>query len=441
MTTILQAALEYAKFGWKVFPCGTDKKPLVEGGFKAGTTNSKAITEMFSRFANPTIGIRTGRESNLVVLDVDKRSGGIETLHRLEEQHGAIETRKAQTGGGGFHYYFEYPQNGQVKSGAGKGGEGIDVKAEGGYVIAPPSSHSSGGTYQWLNGDGVAELPEWLLKKLRSGSGSGSGSAKRLKKGDKKKVSEGARNDALFHYLVKQAYRGLTVEELYALGVVENQKYDPPMDDKEVRGRAKSTWDYAQTHKDNLEDNQAFVADFCIEKFAGGIVHCRETDKWMYWNEERWVTAGAYNYVKRKIIEVIRSFVAQSQDVPDGRTQHVVAWANKVLNDFPIDRILSLISINTAIERSLVQFDSNPYLLNCKNGTVDLKTGKLRPHSPADLITKLCPVKFKSGARCGVWTKFTSLSPSQLKVGWLPLTEILSDFLLHANIFFLIQVL
>ncbi len=399
--TITDIALDYAKSGWKVFPCNHDKKPLTKHGFKDATTDPEIIVETFSRLAQPNIGIATGRGSNLVVVDVDKRSGGIETLHQLETKYGQLRTRRAQTGGGGFHLYFQYPDGERIKSGAGKGGEGIDIKAEGGCITAPPSIHKNGKPYEWVNGDDIAVLPAWLLQRIRS--------AKRTRRNCKKRLSEEGRNEALFHYLVKFAYRGLSIEELYTLGLAENQTYNPPMSDEEVRGRAKSTWDYVRAHKDNLEDNQAFVADFCVEKFAGDILHCRELQRWLYWNGEKWVMEGAYNHVKRRVIEIIRQFVAESRDVPDGRTQHIIAWANKVLNDFPIDRVLSLIAINKSIEHSLVEFDNNQYLLNCKNGTIDLKTGKLLPHNRDDLITKICPVKYHRKAKYKVWTQFTSL--------------------------------
>lgn len=101
-----------------------------------------------------------------MVLDVDPRTFGDETLERLISRYGELpETAHCATGGGGWHYYFQYP--GRIPLiGKDKRYRGLDIKGDGGYVVAPPSVHHSGGTYQWLNDwctMPLAPVPDWLL--------------------------------------------------------------------------------------------------------------------------------------------------------------------------------------------------------------------------------------------------------------------------------------
>ena len=104
-----------------------------------------------------------------MVVDVDPAHGGRDSLQALIEQHGRFVdgTRAIRTGGGGWHFYFEHPGT-FVRNDTGRRlGPGIDVRGDGGYVLAPPSVHASGGRYELAQGARVpAPLPGWLLERL-----------------------------------------------------------------------------------------------------------------------------------------------------------------------------------------------------------------------------------------------------------------------------------
>lgn len=110
------------------------------------------------------IGIRTGAASDLVVLDVDGDAGRL-SLRGLVAHHAPFEATWARTGSGGWHAYFAHP-GGTVPNTAGRLGEGLDVRADGGYVVAPPSRHSSGRRYRWIDAtdDRPPALPRWLVE-------------------------------------------------------------------------------------------------------------------------------------------------------------------------------------------------------------------------------------------------------------------------------------
>ncbi len=159
------SAIGYANRGWPVFPvhypndgecsCGKPnckspaKHPMTPQGLKDATTNVATIDVWWSRWPNANIGIVTGRVSGIVVVDVDAKSGGLETWAELQDIHGRVDTLTAVTGGGGRHFFFAAPPGLDLKSTAGVLGAGIDTRAEGGYIVAPPSLHISGDRYEW----------------------------------------------------------------------------------------------------------------------------------------------------------------------------------------------------------------------------------------------------------------------------------------------------
>jgi putative DNA primase/helicase len=107
-----------------------------------------------------------GRKSGLVALDVDPRSGGDASLCELIEAHGELpNTLEAVTGGGGSHIFFAHPGV-TFKNSSSVLGEGLDVKTDGGYVVAAPSLHASGKRYSWRTRRSPASMPGWLLKLL-----------------------------------------------------------------------------------------------------------------------------------------------------------------------------------------------------------------------------------------------------------------------------------
>jgi len=171
---LIGAALAYARRGIPVFPCEPGgKAPLTYNGFWDATTDPRRIKAWWGRWPGANVGVPTGERSGLLVLDVDLRGGGPESLAGLERTGGPLpETAKARTGGGGTHVFFRYPAGEEVRSSAGKLGPGLDVRGEGGYVVVPPSHTRS--AYEWLDSAPLAD-PVWLLGCLLRGQTSRSG--------------------------------------------------------------------------------------------------------------------------------------------------------------------------------------------------------------------------------------------------------------------------
>jgi hypothetical protein len=133
---------------------------LVPHGFKNATTDPKVIERWWRKHPDAGIGLVTGKVSGLIVIDVDIKSSknpdrhGWAALGQLEAELGQLPDPKiASTPSGGRHYYFRYAEG--IRSSTEKLGLGLDIKADGGYVVAPPSH----GLYAWVDGRATADLP------------------------------------------------------------------------------------------------------------------------------------------------------------------------------------------------------------------------------------------------------------------------------------------
>lgn len=188
MTDLLDAAHAYRNRGWRVIQLhsvGPDgrtctcargancpsagKHPINTAWQDTEAYSAPDIQALWERRPKANVGIATGSASGVWVLDLDSKNGkdGVESLRALVAEHGALPlTYTAQTGSGGWHYYFLMPDDGDVANSQGRIAPGIDVRGTGGQVVAAPSTTDSG-TYRVLRDVPVAEAPEWLLALTR----------------------------------------------------------------------------------------------------------------------------------------------------------------------------------------------------------------------------------------------------------------------------------
>ena len=180
--SLVEVATTYARRGWPVVPlhsivhgvctCGkptcrsAGKHPRTAHGVRDATCDEVRIERLLRGAVN--IGIATGTLAGFVALDVDPRNGGSDSLARLERELGSLpSTVRSVTGGKGEHVYFQDPKQalrGRLKA-------GIDIKSNGGLLVAPPSVHASGRRYEWKHAPDevrLAMLPSrWLASMIR----------------------------------------------------------------------------------------------------------------------------------------------------------------------------------------------------------------------------------------------------------------------------------
>ena len=171
-SSLAQAAAAYARAGLAVFPLAPRSKvPLIpkdQGGrgFHDATTDLNEIRAWWSATPNANIGVRP--PDGVLVVDIDPRAGGDLQLLRILREHGQLpETWIAQTGSGGWHYWFTAARLHDIRAHI---APGVELKTHTkGYLVAPPSIHPNGRQYRWLTiaGNKPAAAPDWLRRAIQ----------------------------------------------------------------------------------------------------------------------------------------------------------------------------------------------------------------------------------------------------------------------------------
>jgi len=237
---LLAAALIYAERGLPIFPCNSRKQPYIARGFKSATTNQAQIKDWWGRWPDGLIGLPTGAATNICALDIDIKDdvSGYVSIPDWE----LLSPVVVRTRSGGAHLYFSHESG--VRNSAGSIAPGIDVRAEGGYVIAPPS-HG----YEFLKGDiaALSHLPPWpkrFLPCLTVAVRQSRPTSARFINSDNP-IPEGRRNASLASVAGTMRRRGLHDSEILpALLAVNAGRCVPPLDEVEVERIARSICRY-----------------------------------------------------------------------------------------------------------------------------------------------------------------------------------------------------
>lgn len=240
MTTCFKdEALRYAAQGLAVFPVAPrEKRPATAHGCKDATCDPSMVEQWWTEQPDANIGIATGSKSGgLIVLDFDvddeKGKDGLDTLHEWERANGELtETVCSETGGGGMHMLYRTQV--QFKNSV-NAGLGVDVRGEGGYIVAPPSIHPDGGVYAWINDPDEYEVAEMDGHVERFIDHVLKPRARRERFDRDAEVKHGARNDAMYKFVCSLISASTDRELLYPLALQYNfEKLKPPLDPREV---------------------------------------------------------------------------------------------------------------------------------------------------------------------------------------------------------------
>lgn len=247
---MLESALRYAAAGLAVFPVRFKRKePAISNGFKSATTDLEQIKKWWGQPPGDknNIGIATGAVSgNLVVIDIDKsdKKDGYQFFSEWLDKYGALpETTAAVTGSGGMHLLFRSEQPEKSRTGI---YPGIDIRAEGGYIVAPPSLHPNGQTYQWERDitHGIAQADANVLAFLHPLEDLEHNTFEMPEM-----IPEGERNRTLFAAACSMRDKDFGKESILASIRAENQKKcAPPLEDKEVQAIVRSALKYEPEH-------------------------------------------------------------------------------------------------------------------------------------------------------------------------------------------------
>jgi len=236
-----QAALEYLERGWSVIPLRPqDKRPATRWQeYQSRRADRAQVRNWLRRWPDANIGVVTGIVSGLIVVDVDPKHGGDQSLARLEQTHGPLpRTVEAVTGGGGHHLYFSHP-GGLIHNMVGLA-PGIDLRGDGGYVVAPPSLHASGRCYSWVVGCEpqsmpLAALPGWLLGEVAGAALRASHPLSHWRRLVREGVVQGERNNSIASLAGHLLWHGVDPDVVLELLLCWNaQRCRPPLPEEEV---------------------------------------------------------------------------------------------------------------------------------------------------------------------------------------------------------------
>ena len=235
----LKAALDYGRLGWSVIPIEPrGKRPLLRWqAFQYRRADVPEIAEWFQRWPDANIAVVTGIVSGIVVLDLDPRHGAQESLEQLQGLHGTLpETVEAHTGGGGRHLYFAHP--GDVTRNRIAMAPGIDLRGDGGYVVAPPSIHASGEPYRWARSPEVlypVALPPWLRELVSERHPAQGNPLSHWRRLLREGVGEGERNSSIASLAGLLLHDGVDPEVVTELLLCWNAvRCRPPLEESEV---------------------------------------------------------------------------------------------------------------------------------------------------------------------------------------------------------------
>lgn len=376
---MLERALAYTELGWAVFPLiPNSKRPLTQNGFKDASKDPAVIKRWWAQHPAANVGLATGEVSGLVVVDIDVKNGakGKESLDLLS---GMTPTLTAQTPSGGWHLYYASPGPTRCRTGL---LPGIDIKADGGYVVAP-ASQITGKPYEWVDAEAhIAMLPETIAALLAKPNEHKS----TVLPEDNAAIPAGLRNSTLASIAGTMRRRNLQYEEMIVeLKAVNDKRCQPPLPDLEVESIAKSISRYQPDSGDADDDNRpaGFTDDALASAFSAQYAedwrYVAAWGYWLHWDGKCW---------RRE--DTLRAFDS-ARLICRSAASHCnkVSVATKVASANTVAAVERLARADRRHAATTEQWDNDPWLINSATGVVDLRSGQVRAHNRLDYSTKI----------------------------------------------------
>lgn len=438
---ILLSALRYAARGWAVFPCRAgDKVPATAHGFKDASTDPQQIRTWWTAEPDNNIGLACGA-SGLVVIDIDCKNGapGWDTWKTLTAAHGpeVALTLAARTPSGGMHLYYAAAGH-DVKSAANALGAGLDTRARGGYVVAPPSRIGDL-AYTWLDEEATltpfpAEFAV-LLSRPSTTQIAGNGTQVHMDAGAHwleravARAAQGTRNETGFWLAAQLRDAGIAQADAWQVmadyaarvslpgnpyTVEEARKsltsaYSSPAREPAKAAPSAALVSCVQVSADVVnytELNDAGNAELLAAMFAQSLRFDHRRGKWLTWDDTRWRVTDTETEKQRvlSVAEARKRGAALCGD--DDRKKAIFKYARLMGNASLVANCLSLARSFPALALAGWELNRHEMLLPCANGTIELESGALRPSRPDELMTQSAGIAYDPEATCPRWEQF-----------------------------------
>ena len=299
----------------------------------------------------------------------------------------------------------------------------IELRGHGMNCLLPPSLHPSGGRYEWLDPEAesqevdFAELYAWL-------AGWGGEDAKTWEKSRGRGpmpdvVHQGARRDTIMSVTSKLASAGLSKAAVVAAMEKANEegRFDPPLTAAQIEREVASNWSqYQQDHQVATITEAPEPQGYHLTDIGNGqrLAHlhgselrfCYPWGKWLVWDGLRWKADDTAAVERRAKATVATIYAEAAKALTDERRKAIAKHAMGSESRYRLRAMIDTAQSEPGIPVLPDELDKDQWVLNCENGTLDLRSGRLHPHRQADLITKLAPVAYDPGATCPRWLAF-----------------------------------
>jgi P4 family phage/plasmid primase-like protien len=436
--SLSEQALSYCASGWRVLPLRDKRSPLVQ--WRGGEYSVELVRSWWEEWPDAWVAVVLGAPSGVVRVDAD---GPVpqELLQQLPE------TAEFVTPSGGRGWLYSIPAGRTVETdvlwrGADEHQE-LRLQSDGAYTVLPPSPG-----YTWVRQGPIADVPDGVMEaQLRA-----------------RAARAVHQLEAQLHPTVAEPERDVVLEALAALSPARAHDRDSWLQvgmalhaagdsyfeawdswsrssSKYVEGECEKLWASFSRSRgitvrsvlywakqdgwkprrmyEPLTDvgNGRVLARAC----SGRALYCRRWSKWLAWDRRRWfvdaeleVVAIAKRVVRERYDRALRSLAAVSEADDEARRRRLKSMS-KVLSwcthSERADRVHAAVDMARSEPGVLVehsQLDAHPWLLNCANGTLELRTGTLREHRPDDYLTQLCPTEYWPEALCPLWEQFVA---------------------------------
>lgn len=228
---IEKAAHEYLELGFSVMPVGHDKRPIVEWKlYQEQRPTHAQITHWWDKYPHANVGIITGVVSGILVFDLDSMES-----RDYVKRRGVPRTPIARTSKG-IHIYLDYPS--VLVGNRSDPKIGMDIRGEGGYVVAPPSTHDSGRRYEWTNwhpwNTEIAQLNQWMIDYCTDPYESNQPRQQGWHHEVLEGVDDGGRNHACASLAGRFFNKDLSVVEVTEILLMWNERNRPPLPEDEI---------------------------------------------------------------------------------------------------------------------------------------------------------------------------------------------------------------
>lgn len=436
-------------------------------GVYAAVDSLDVVAQWVKETPEMGLAVATGMPSGIIVCEYDPKNGGDRSYHDWAEKYGGFETETNMSPGGGYHFILAMP-NFDVRNIHGKLAPGIDVKATGGYHVVPPTVTDKG-SYVKINDREPSALPEWFRDKIfdyqsrnRWSDNPGILRPVEPKEYDRDTISDemaervqrtvdywaqrirtspdGVQNILIYtatRVLFSLCFAGLLDEELAEdalLEACEDGNHPPHRAVLAIDSGKRAAMSNPDPIDAALDNDIDTLTTFTMDDLGNAnrvlfwkgldLRYDPDRERFHTWAGTKWVFSregrvrGLVEDVIEKIIPTEAEFYnneaypPQEIDKKRPKTYRELfkGWASTQRYSRKISDCISSLKGRNAIWCKTDDFDPNPYLLNVRNGVIDLKTGELLPHDRSYLCTQIANVEYDPKATAPNWERFLDIT-------------------------------